>query len=83
MLFEKVDAPHVLAKIQLMVGPAGRDLMQSIRNWIAAREAASRLRWDAEVFDLGWQIIEQKQAGITARLAAVGVAKVTENQSVS
>jgi hypothetical protein len=60
----------LIAKIRLMVGPAGGELTRSARDWANAREAELRVGWGFKVFDLTWQIIEQKQEGITARLGA-------------
>jgi hypothetical protein len=73
----------LLAKIRLMVGPADDgELTRSIRKWITEQDSVARGVWDLQVFDLAWQIIEQKQAGITARLAAVNrAAKITETAS--
>jgi hypothetical protein len=72
----------LVAKIRLMVGPAGGELTRSIRPWITAQDLEARNVWAFQVFDLAWQIIEQKQAGITARLATVDrAAKITETAS--
>lgn len=74
----------LIAKIRLMVGPAGGELTRSVWQWANAREGDKRVAWGNKVFDLAWEIIELKQEGITARLVAVErAAKVTEDQSAS
>jgi hypothetical protein len=72
----------LIAKVHLMVGPAGGELTRLIRTWNTAQDLEARIVLVFQVFDLAWQIIEQKQAGITARLAAVNrAAKITETAS--
>jgi hypothetical protein len=58
-------------KVSLLVGPGEWELNKAIGEWMAATEYPSQIELGVQVFNLATRIMEQKQADIAARIAAV------------